>query len=339
MEIIQFIEEVISYIKTKWWVLVICGLLFAGGLPALSSLSSPYELPDQEAAFQDLYQRYEQLPANFQFIVKNQDGTLFTNSSMIDEYLSQDQVIAEVEAQTGIDFSDWKENEKLLNLYKNGTFRGGLGGYRAPSSDILTLRFLVGKSLEENMAIAQAYYDLIAQRKISLFDDKEVLMVNQVVDYELLSKEQFPGLTSPDNLSGFVSRTPKSYIVLGIAGFIGGCVLGTIGVFVLRFFDRKISYSFDYAWALEDQFLHFSGQDKVRLSTFIQAQIDKGSQVLSQVGQTEFTTFSDLLEMNPNLPSDVIILVQAGVTDKAWYHDQYQLTKASGAKILVIQTH
>ncbi|HFI0462992.1 TPA: hypothetical protein ACGO1T_000696 [Streptococcus suis] len=337
MDLFQIMGELLRFLKDKKWGILIIALVLAGTVPTVRYLMSPYENEEQEAAYEDLNIRYQQEAASFQFIVKNEDGTLFTNSAIIDEYLSQRDVVQEIEKTTGLSFGQWIENEQLLGLNKTSQFRGGLGVIRTLSSDLMTMRVLVGKSLEENLAIAQAYYDLLSQNQVPLLGDKDVFMIHNVTDQELLSVDQYPYLTSTAALDGFTRLTPKKGLVLGVAAFIAGLLLASIGAIFLRLRDPKIRYAFDYAWSMDDHQIVIKPHERQKLISLLQAGHDRGAIILSQTPLQEVDSMDDYLKLRADQANEIIIHVKAGETDKSWFSHQYHMAKVIHIPIVIIQ--
>ena len=293
----------------------------------------------QDEAYAYLSEVYAQTPASLEMIVTLEDGTVYTNSHIFDEYFSNPQVIQQVEETTGIEFHQWREAEKALKLYKTSGFRGGLASIRETSSNIFTLRFLVGQTAEENLAIAQAYADILTAGEIPFLTNSKITIITEPVSQDLLPEEIYDSLAKPETLNPFKSPSTPSYIVYGVAGFIVGA-LATIAIsFCLRLTKKKITYGFDYAWSVDDYHLLYQTDtgNTSTLEEFIRVPLADNRVVLSQTsaeailqpifvdedyqGLIILNTLQELTALEKK-PTEIVILVHSNHTDKVWYREQ-----------------
>lgn len=307
----------------------------------------------QEEATHYLSEVYAQTPASLEMIVTLEDGTVYTNSHIFDEYFSNAQVIKQVEEATGIEFHQWRESEIALKLYKTSGFRGGLASIRDSSSNIFTLRFLVGKTSEENLAIAQAYADILTSGDIPFLRNSTISIITEPISKELLPFEIYETLANPETLNPFKSPSTPSYIVYAIAGLIVGTI-ATIGLsFLWRLSKKKITYGFDYAWSVEDYHLLYQtdNDNTSTLQEFIRVPAKKNRVVLSQTsaeailqpvlveeeykGLLILNTLQELAEIESR-PEEIVILVHSNHTDKVWYREQAILAGLYNVPIKII---
>ena len=297
---------------------------------------------------------YQQTPASLEMVATLEDGQLFTNSHIFDEYFSKPSVIQQVEDQTGIEFSQWYDSEQALELFKTGGFRGGLAAIRDSSSNVITLRFLVGQTSEENLAIAEAYADILREGDLPFLRNTEIAIITEPVSNELIPFEMYDNLASPETLNPFASPSAPSFIVYGVAGFIAGAFLTTAAIFVLRWNKSVITYGFDYAWSMEDYHLLYDRQNtqgKSSLEEFLRVPQIEHRVVLSQqpvesslntslinpeqTGLVFLGGIQELAEVNIQ-PDELVVLVQTNQTDKNWYQEQMLLAKLYAVPVKII---
>lgn len=340
MSLLTILEELWRFIK-DYSLRILLGaiavaILAVGGRYYLGNL---FVEEGQEEAYHYLSEVYAQTPASLEMIVTMEDGSVYTNSHIFDEYFSNAQVIQQVEEATGIEFHQWRESEIALKLFKTGGFRGGLAGIRDSSSNVFTLRFLVGKTAEENLAIAQAYADILTNGDIPFLRNSTISIITEPVSKELLPLEIYDSLAKPETLNPFKSPSTPTYIVYAVAGFIVGAIATLALTFLLRLSKKKITYGFDYAWSVEDYHLlyHTDQSDHSSLQEFIRVPVKEHRVVLSQTsaeailqpvlvqedykGLLMVNTLQELAETDVK-PEEIVILVHSHHTDKSWYREQ-----------------
>ncbi|UUX33852.1 hypothetical protein [Fundicoccus culcitae] len=342
MSLVTLVSELWRFIKDYF-----IKILFGAVIIALLVVGVRYVLTknvDEEvvAHYDYLANIYHQEPAEFQAIVVNEDGTFFNNSFVFDEYFSRPEVIKQIEAETGLSLMPWYEAEQALELYKTTQFRGGIANIRNTSTDIMTFRFLVGQSSEENLQIAQAYADLMTSGDIPFMTTHQISIIQEPVIHEFLDLEVIKSVPTEETLSGFESPSLTSTIIYGAIGFIMGIFIMIIGLLVLRLFKKRINYGFDYTWQLDDQHLllsHDRLQGNVDLDTYLKVPKVTQRIILSQNnhmghdfdwGHQEGVIFANkmqnLVETDLTVePNEIIILIYAQQTEKAWYREQADL--------------
>ena len=329
---------------------VVVALLAVGGRYFLSQT----QLEDTQEHYDYLANVYQQTPASLEMVATLEDGQLFTNSHIFDEYFSKPHVIQQVEDMTGIDFSQWYESEQALELFKTGGFRGGLAAIRDSSSNVITLRFLVGQTAEENLAIAEAYAEILREGNLPFLRNTEVVLITEPVSGDLIPFEIYENLASPETLNPYAGPSAPSFIIYGVAGLIAGLFLTAAAIFVLRLNKSKITYGFDYTWTLDDYHLLYERdktQGKSSLEEFLRVPQVEHRVVLSQqpvessvntslidpeqAGLVFLNSLQELAEVAIQ-PDEVVVLVQSNQTDKNWYQEQMLLAKLYSVPVKII---
>lgn len=337
MELFTLIKEVLRYLKSKWYLILATALIVGLAGPAVRIWLNRFETPEMAAAYQDLSHRYSQEAGNFQFIIQNEDGTMFTNAALIDEYLSQKAVVDQVEEATGLNYEALLENEQLLELNKTSQFRGGIAAIRNPSSEIMTLRILAGNNEEENLKITQAYADLLMNNQIPFLSGKSIELIHPVTNQALLSERLFPNLTSGASLQVVNPLNKKSLVILFVGAMLAGGLIGVFILFMLRFKDEKIGYAFDYAWGLDDlHYLYDAKKTQTPLKDLIEVPQGLERLVLSQEALEGVESHASFSQTDTDV-EEIVILIQAGHTSKGWYRDIYKLAKLYQLPVKIIQ--
>lgn len=354
MSLLTILKELWRFIK-DYSLRILLGaiavaLLAVGGRYYLTNV---FVEEDQEQAYHYLSEVYAQTPASLEMIVTMEDGSIYTNSHIFDEYFSNDQVIKQVEEATGIEFRQWREAEKALKLFKTGGFRGGLASIRDSSSNIFTIRFLVGKTDEENLAIAQAYSDILTSGDIPFLRNSTISIITEPISKDLLPAEIYESLANPQTLNPFKSPSAPMYIVYAVAGSIVGAIATIALTFFLRLSKKKITYGFDYAWSVDDYHLlyHTNHNNSSTLQEFIRVPVKENRVVLSQTsaeailqpvlveedfkGLLIVNALQELVDVESN-PEEIVILVHSNHTDKVWYREQAILAELYNVPVKII---
>lgn len=337
MNLITIISELYRFIRDHLIKILIGTLavatLIAGGR---YYLSSQHAMQHQDA-YNYLKEIYSQEPAELQFIVTTNEGELFGNSFIFDEYFSQPQWIKRIEQETGIQFGKWLESEQELGLFKTPQFRGGLAAIRNSSSDVMTLRVLVAPTAQENLTITQAIMKLVENEEVAFLNHHNVTFLEQPMIGERLDLETNTMVATPESLSVYAGPNVRSVVLYGVLGLIAGFIL-TVGVLFLRQLSRsKISYGFDYAWELEHMHVLYNPalSDAQTLLEVVQTPPVQNRVVIAQNAVEGIATQSTLSQTNQEL-NEIVVLIQSGDTTKQWYKDQMVLSRLYRVPVKII---
>ncbi|WP_124058605.1 hypothetical protein [Vaginisenegalia massiliensis] len=352
MSLLTLIQELWRFFK-DYLVKIVLGAIFVGLLTSGGRyFLTNQQVEGQKEAYNHLVQVYSQEPAEFQFILTNADGTLFDNSFVFDEYFSSPEVIKQVEAETGIKFGRFVQDEQLLELFKTSQYRGGLSAVRNTSTNVITMRFLVGKNADENLKIAQAYFKLLQENRVPFAKNHERTIVTSPVKAELLDLNTVQNVAVPESVSGLGGPNAKSSIIFGIAGFMFGLILTTGLLFLLRLFKRTITYGFDYAWNMEDGHLMYHRQKQSKASDLedllkvphvnhrlVVSQVNPESSFESANFAIQPLTYVNKLQdldQSSNQVDDIVIMVYSNQTEKSWYNEQAALAHLYRVPVKII---
>lgn len=348
MSLVTIISELIRFLKDYALKIILSALLIGLAVASARYYFGGFETPEMEAAYQDLKQRYEQEPAEFQIILTNAEGAFFSNSFLIDEYFGQPEVVEKIEKETGIEFAGWVESENILELIKTSQFRGAMAALRDGSTELITVRVAVGKSAEENLQIAQAYQNFIVEETLPFLESYKVSLVNKAEIGEQLSELKFSNLATTETLEHYNRISTRSAIVFGVAGAIGGAVLTALALFLLRLFKSKIGYAFDYSWAMEDRHYIFNRTNTEheadvvafmsipkRDHRYVVIQGDP-EKLLPVEDQKDLIFVTKVQDIQDDV-EEIIFVIYANQTDKAWYNEQYHMAKLYDVPVKIMQ--
>ncbi|MGF3067095.1 hypothetical protein ACQV2X_05800 [Facklamia sp. P12945] len=328
---------------------VIISLLVVGGRYVVNRLINS----DKIESYNYLAHAYQQDPASFQVIVTMEDGSLFSTAAVFDDYFATPTIIKQIEAETGIEFGKWLQAEKKLEMYKTNTFRGGLAGIRDAASNVITLRFLVGNNAEENLKIAEAYAELLEKQKLPFLGKNTVSIIRSPEIGEMIPIDLIEEVPSRETLTPFQTKEAKGSIIYGLLGLFLGAILSIAWSMIAHYRRHKIGYAFDYTWGINDLHFIYNRQDNREvLEKLIRTPSDSQRVILRQQkhqevnvqelispeGNTYGVQATNLASLDANFsPNEIVIVLDANITDKKWYNDQRQLAELYQARIKIIQ--
>ncbi|MDO4432597.1 MAG: hypothetical protein Q4B80_04685 [Aerococcaceae bacterium] len=333
MNLGTILSEWCRFIKAHCVKIILGAFIVCAAVVAGRYYLSGKQQHEQQEAYDYLQHIYQQEPAEVQFVINNEDGTLFSNSYVIDEYFAQANVVAEIERQTGIEFGDWIQHERTLKLYKTAQFRGGLAVLRNSSSDLMTLRVLVGKTAEENKAIATAYATLLQDKALPFLRKQTVTLLNTPEVIEYLDPVMQGYVATPTTLSVYTGPSTKSLAVYGVLGLIVGTLLTTVFLFVKRLMHPRIEYAFDYGWEMDDTHIVCTPEDD-GMARVVALIADETALVVAQESLETLHTETQITA-KPNAKR-IVIIIQSGVTTKQWYHAQQTFARALRLPVTII---
>lgn len=314
----------------------------------LTQLSSD---EDAQASRDYLTNIYEQEPAEFELFIQLEDGNVFGNSFIFDEYFTSSAVVEEIENETGIEYSHTLAHEKNLRFEKTSQYRGSIAGIRNTSTNIITIRVQVAESSEDNFILAEAFSDKILGNEITFVEDLSITVLSEPSIGESLLENQLEMVSSPEVLGTLspVESEGRSMLLYAIAGFITGLLLTAVLLFIIQLFKTKITYAFQYSWDFSDHhFVVLKEKDKEQFNTiFLTPETNKKllvaqespyvEQLTVNNQKVEYTTGLSRLALNNAEVDEIVLLVENNITDKDWYNEQYRLAEMYDCQITIIQ--
>jgi uncharacterized protein (UPF0335 family) len=337
--------------------LVIIGMNVVPNLISQPSVSDEGEIDgiskeDMVESREYLTNIYEQTPADFEIFTQMEDGNVFGNSFIFDEYFTSPKIVQEVEEATGVQYSDTLKHETNLELIKDSQYRGSIAGIRNTSSNVITIRVQAGKSSEDNLKLAEAFADMITNNEVPFLENLNTIMLRGPEIGESLIESNLEMVSSPEVLKASTpAETEKNSIILyGVAGFIMGLLLMTALLFIIQLFKEKIDYAFQYSWDFDDYHLLVS-ENKIEnnetLTGVLSSSVPNDKKIISQERsfinrieklneEMKIINVSSRLTFDTNKPKNIVIIIESNKTDKEWYNEQYRLAELFNTQITII---
>lgn len=271
---------------------------------------------------------YQEEPAEFTFVVQLEDGAIFENSFIFDEYFSSEEVVKEISQATGVNYAPTIEAEKSLGLIKTSSYRGSIAAIRDRSSSVITMRVLAAPTAEENLILADEMYRLMNESELPFMENLTYIPMSTPEIGESLVEEEMTMVASPASLglinTSEIGQGQTNWLLYFILGFILGIFIATVILFIVQLFKKKITYAFQYAWDFEDVHLLLDQDQDPR--PYIEQPADR----------TRLVTWEGEAERGNSDYQELVILIDSGQTSKAWFNEQYQLAEVNEAQVKII---
>ncbi|MGE7367311.1 hypothetical protein ACQKKE_11950 [Desemzia incerta] len=295
-------------------------------------------------------------PAAFEvYIEESQTGEPYTNSYILEEFFEQTQWMNWAEENSGVEISNIVDNFKQeYPEITNGDLLKPISSNRDRSSQVFTLRFNFGNG-EANLAIANAYYELLMSDQLSFLQNKDIYTISEpTLTEEINTMAGLPVLDEEEN-----PFSVMNIIIMIGTSLLGGIVAGAVISFARYLFNKEIYYSFSYSWNENDIYLSLANEDSYKLipQTILQP-LEDSKVVLNEItnngfekkikenlnnvpdlNKTHIYFEKDVLNIKPSLRVDeFIIIVKRKETTKRWYNKQREFLKNyPSALIKIIQ--
>lgn len=284
-------------------------------------------------------------PAIFEMYIEYENGNVYTNTLLLEETLKSESNIQAAEEATGVEISDLLDLEEELGYKKTATDRGALGATRNELSNIWIFIARVGTE-EENLRVSEYFYDLILNNNVEILNNKPFYSLSEprVFTQEELIKSNI----LLDGEQGVEVLTTRFVISTVIFSLFGGIALAFILVLTLTFFNKKISFAFNYHWSEEDTFILLENNQRKsierallltkRMDRVLLLQDKGGLMGLNLKSNNQVT--DDLLAIDLAVDvEEVVIFIQPGKTEKNWYNQQREILKVYRVPVKIIQVN
>ena len=352
IEILKFLKK--SLPKMIVGTIIVAGLFilssYRANMTQLENIENVESVDKQDGA--DFVVETE--PAFFQFIVEYEDGSLFNNPLLIEEYILQEEVLNQASTVTNTNLNLVKvientENNVLVDINDFG-YSKVIGVYRDDATYINEFYVNVGNE-RENIRIANFFYDylregqipFIADKDIYFFEDPKILSIEDETDATLETESQQINFSLIKNL---------------IIGSILGALLSLAALLGLTFLTKKLKYSFSYTIQEDDYYflvdskldyeeelneLLFTPQsaNRVVVKEDNSADTDYFGKLLSDISSNEpILQANNFLSIeNPSQIDRLIYIIEEDVTSRRWYNNQRKLDRAYEIPTVVIQVN
>ncbi|MFL2072615.1 hypothetical protein ACEN32_09930 [Marinilactibacillus psychrotolerans] len=284
----------------------------------------------------------ENISAQLDMYIEQENLGAFANSYLLETLVTEPEVVEEISTSTNVDimsvlnrFSENNEpiysTEDPINIERN------------TSSNIMSLTVNVGSD-EENLKVADAYYNWFDKADSPFFQDKDVFLINEP---ELINDS----LNS--NQSNSISI--KTTIIWVILGLIFGIVIGLMVAVLKVIFSDIIKYSFTYGWNSNDIYIKEKQSTPVTkiAHSILSSQADSlailtektlSSELINEISKfnsKNFVIYNDIanISIDSNI-EEFIFIVERNKTTKKWYIKQrndLKLYPNSRVKIVEIE--
>lgn len=281
----------------------------------------------------------EYAPSSFKIFIEEQDGTVFTNSTLIKEYFFLQRNVQKLEEETNTDIraliEQSIEDGSITSAEELITF------VRYANSSLFEM--VVSSSDEaKNLQIAEYYHDLFFDNEIPFLKNKEIF---EFTEPKLLEEEEAPlEEVSPHRFN------LREGVMNSVIGFAIGLFIVTLCYLVKALFSSKITYAFAYDWDQETLFnLSARSLENEKEITHFLAHPTTGSKLIlhdqplpaylqSYATDASFTIATSVAEVDPKQTfNEVILILSSGKTTRRWYQKQRVLLKNYQARMKLIQ--
>lgn len=289
-------------------------------------------------------------PVNFHFYIEDIDEDVFTNNSLMDQYVTLPKILQTASDATNTKLSEVveeTENTALVN-YKESGYTNIIGVTKNNSSVLHEFYVNVGNE-ENNMAIAEYYFNLFTEGEIPFLEDKTVYVFQGPEIEEFDEVDSF-------NVTAIEEINIVQTVIVGI--IFGGIV--TIGILVLlSFLTKKLHYFFSYTLKADDYFVLIDEKfnNLSEMNQLLTSYTKNNNVVITQntekshnnnynnlmkelSDKTSFEKYNSVFEI-PNFINidQIIYVVEEGSTSRAWYEKQRKYDNLFGLPTIVIQVN
>lgn len=288
-------------------------------------------------------------PAYSQFYIENEDGSVFTNTSLILNYLFLTETVEGLQQETGVDFEAIIEETSLRSEMNEEEVRQEVFYlYRDGSSNTYNFFIQLG-SEDKNLAVMNYFYGLILNQELPILESRNVFEINPP-KITALEEEEDQSVEA-----GGQNQINTGIVLDAVIGILMGFIMIVIFYLIESILGKKLKYSFSYEREMDDLFLIHDEQfsDESELTNFVFQPLNTNKAIVSQYNLDSFEGFSTIVEkieasetltlenklsdVQPEFNvEEVIVVVQGGETDKNWYKQQRRLIKNTAARVKII---
>lgn len=274
----------------------------------------------------------------FRIYIENQDGSVFNRSNLMHEIFTSDEIIANLEEESGFDLS------LIRDLFIDIDY----------NSNNVTFTITIGTgNPSANEAISQALFDSIVENNIPIIEEKVIYLFEQPQSVELHEEVQ-QGLIVDEPTADILGTVLYSSII----GLVLGAGFGVIIAYLHSLFERKINPLYNFHLKKGDVFINFSENadseefinnelwhaviypsSKAKLVLLQDDRLQEKLETLAAQSKTftgEIVQKTHLVKAD-NIFDEVIIITSIGKTDKRWYADQMNQVKMYKRPLRVIK--
>lgn len=327
--------------------ILIFGLLFLSSRREISSNQEDISNEEIEDVNEENYP-----PAIFRLYVEHEDGTIYINSMLIEEYFITPEVVLEAEQATNVDITNKLERERESSFEKTQDDRGVLGVSRNTSNHIFTFATSVG-TVEENLLVAEFYYNYL--NELEVLENKLVYIVSEpeIFDVEKHADTgiQITETTAENNL---IIESIKMFITIILCLTIG-LLLSILYFIVKSFFAKTINYSFNYKVSDLDEVYLIDSENSVLLNRYINSigypiiiltednisnKLNDLKNYINNQESNQVIVSSTVDSIDPKIPiKNPIVIIDTFKTSKTWYREIHKTFTNYNTSITIFQVN
>ncbi|MEY8292020.1 hypothetical protein AAK882_05130 [Carnobacteriaceae bacterium 52-44] len=288
-------------------------------------------------------------PGSFNFYVEHLKGDAFTNNALIKQYFTSPRVLEQVTNDTGINLKEIIEKTGNL-VHVDYTEEGEaqvIDVKRDGNSHLNEFIVNIGNE-EDNLTLANYYFDLINDEVVPFLADKEITIFRTPIIKDI------DGLSLLDDEEKV--KEPLSLIRQMIIGVIFGVISSTSILLIWSYFTKKLYYSFTYSthnndfFYLVDNRLDYNDDlNKILDPNAISKKVivnesdeevnsDFDSRLNNLKTIKNYSIVKNVYDINEaNEFEQLIFVVKEGVTSRTWYNKQRKISQVFNVPVFVLQ--
>lgn len=281
--------------------------------------------------------------ATFVFYVENAQQNVYVNSNFLDSIFLSQEYINRAEVETDVEISELIEKQINSDFVPTLLDRGYIGVGRDVHNETMMFQAKLGTE-EENLAVANYFYDLVINDEISFLANKEVYLVREPYLIEMV--EENVSASNETNAETSVIVT----VLKGIIFVIVGLFVGIIFAFLYHLFTSKINYSFSYEFDETDVFFVIRDETEELITTIVNPNYgqklivseenlpDSLKAAVQKNDESNYHFSNNLIMENPEQDfKEIVFVIIENQTDKRWYYKQREILKKFNRPVKIIQ--
>ena len=336
LELKRFFQEKINYIVMGTLIL---GLILSFFLMLTEGTDSEEEIVKNER--EEIFETKSQ-SSYFRFYIEKQDGSSFSNGSIMNELFNMENIYKKVLLETDIDINKIIDTAEEKEYFDFSPVTVKFDG----NSNIYAALFGTGDNLK-NMQIASFYYDYLLDDNFTVLESHRILPIDEP---ELIEDEEN---TQSTGLSEEKYTNIKNTIINIIFAVVAAFGL-TTGILILKeLFGKNLSFLFGYKVEEFDDFIvydkkfankksiqYFLGfPEKSQKLILTESNLNKTDRNILFADNNLHVQLLNSIEYAPvtNIYDEIILIIKTGETTRKWYEKQVSLLELHDTKNKVIQ--
>lgn len=293
--------------------------------------------------------------AHFKFYVEDENQQAFTNTVLLNQYIRTEENLATISQDTNTDLLEEYEDQKY-SLQLSPTDTIPVIEIRKDSQSQLMTLYVRLENPEDNLKIANYLFDEIANKNISVLENKEIyLFLEPEVFEESINTKRNQGILSNLNI--------VEMILIPIVLLILSIILVTVIHVIRETFSRKLNFSFSYTTDEATSFNLYSSKldNKYEISKFLSAPGFTEKLIITQNNLPELKNINENVTLNEaqnmleidttnfyianelenteimQQISEIILIVECEETDRSWFNEQKKVASLYDKPIKVLQ--